>query len=398
MVYVTGLGIATNLGIGRQENKNNYLSASANFSTCKFLQTRHTFPVAEVPISNPAILKHFNIQSDFFSRTSLLGLLALEEAISYLPANFRQKRIAFVNSSTTGNMAEIEDVYMDVINSDTINPAYYPKVKAVDCADVAYKLADFFQLDEAYIMNISTACSSSSNAIHLGKRLIQSKQYDIVICGGTDALSKFTLNGFYSLKNVDTQLSKPFDENRNGLNLGEGAGYLILESKESMQERGAKIIACLAGSANINEAHHPSAPSPNGEGAYKTMNSALKDAEILPKDIVYINAHGTATLGNDGAEIIAIENLFGTSNYPYFNSTKTLTGHTLAASGVIESILSIFSMEDNIILPNLRFEQGIQGVNILPTLDYIRNIDIPFVLNNSFGFGGSNVSIVLKKA
>lgn len=396
MVQVTGLGIVTGLGLGSAQNKKNYLAASPNFGICNYLQTRHTFPVSEVPLDNDAIKKHFNINGVFFSRTALLGLLALEEALSYLPKDFRKKKVAFVNSSTTGNMAEIENLYMDVISNATIPPQYINSVQAVDCADVAYKLADFFQLN-CFVMNISTACSSSSNTILVGKRLIESNQFDYVICGGTDALSKFTLNGFYSLKNIDNELSKPFDANRNGLNLGEGAAYIVLESKEHAENRSAHNFCSIIGGANVNEAHHPSAPSPDGSGAYKTMLKAINNAAIVPDDIVYINAHGTATLGNDGAEITAIQNLFSIEKCPHFNSTKTLTGHTLAASGVIETILTIFSMEEKVLIPNFRFQTNIEGISIQPIKEFISGINIPYAINNSFGFGGSNVCLVLKK-
>ncbi len=396
MVYITGLGIVSGLGIGYIANKENYLKANGRFQSAQYLQTRHTFPVAEVPQSNDAIRTKFNISNPYVSRTTLLAMLALEETLSYLPQDYDKSRIAFVNSSTTGPMAEIERTYNEIVSQDFMPDQYKESYTGVDCTEVTYKLAKHFDLD-VYMMNISTACSSSSNTIHVGKRLIESGLYDLVICGGADSLAKFTLNGFNSLKNIDMSLSKPFDANRNGLNLGEGAAYLLLESATSVEKRNAQHFGIVLGTANTNEAHHPSAPSPDGSGAHQTMKAAIDNANLEIEAIQYINAHGTATHGNDGAEIIAIQNLFGVHNTPYFNSTKTLTGHTLAASGVIETILTLISMESNTLIPNLRFETDIEGVLIRPLTQFVYNRPITYALNNSFGFGGSNVSIVLKK-
>jgi 3-oxoacyl-[acyl-carrier-protein] synthase-1 len=216
------------------------------------------------------------------------------------------------------------------------------------------------------------------------------------ICGGCDALSRFTLNGFHSLKNVDKQPCRPFDNTRFGLNLGEAAGYLLLETEKSAKERGAEILAVLSGYGNTNDAYHPTAPSPNGDGAYNTMQLALSKAGLLPQDISYINAHGTATINNDAAEGKAIERLFE-NNIPLFSSTKPYTGHTLAAAGSIEAIFSIWALQQQKAWPNLNFTTPMEDVSVRPATT-LTDAAINHVISNSFGFGGNNVSLLFSKA
>ena len=167
----------------------------------------------------------------------------------------------------------------------------------------------------------------------------------------------------------------------------------MLESESSAIARGAKILAVLSGYANTNDAYHPTAPSPYGEGAYNTMQQAIQMAGLQPNDIDYINAHGTATLNNDLAEGRAIQKLFA-DKMPYFSSTKPFTGHTLAAAGVIESIFSMWSMQEQTVYPNLNFETQMEELTISPVTSLIDGVSLKHVLSNSFGFGGNNVSLV----
>ena len=234
----------------------------------------------------------------------------------------------------------------------------------------------------------------------IGSRLIKSRQVDRVIVGGADALSKFTLNGFKSLMILDSNHCKPFDKNRKGLNLGEGAGYLLIESKESALKRGAKIYAKLSGYSNVNEAYHQTASSPNGDGAYFAMKKAIAFAGLKESDIQYINAHGTGTVNNDNSESLAINRVFANeqeSNSVIFSSTKAFTGHTLASAGGIEAIISIMCINNRFIPANLNFKDKIEGAILTPTVDSISNIAIKNVLSNSFGFGGNNTSMLFSK-
>ncbi len=312
MVLITGLGMVTALGNSVPENLDALLSGKQAIAYPQLLQTRHhkELPVGEVALSNEALCQALGLERTGNSRTTLLGIYALKEALAGLPPEQRAgKRIAFINASTVGGMSDVEEMYSDMI-SDARTGAFSGYIDAVDCADCTQRTAAYFGL-KGFQTTISTACSSAANALQMGGRMIENDEADIAICGGTDALTRFTLNGFNALKNIDRNLSKPFDQHRNGLNLGEGAAYLVLESEASAQQRGARAIAALAGYGNTNEAHHPTAPSPDGAGAYRTMAEALAVAGIQPGDIDYINAHGTATQGNDLSEGAAIENLFG---------------------------------------------------------------------------------------
>lgn len=398
MVLVTGMGMITTIGNTVSENLNALLEEKQCLGHPEILNTRHQHDVVvgEIRMTNGELEKALDIDTTGFSRTTLLGMYALREALEHFPEEQRiSKRIAFINATTVGGMSDVENLYFDMISPATEGP-FLSYIDSLDCADCTQRIAEYFGL-KGFQSTISTACSSSANAIQLGARMIEQGETDIAICGGTDALTRFTLNGFNALKNVDKNLTRPFDQNRNGLNLGEGAAYLILESAASAKERGATGIAAVAGYGNTNEAHHPTAPSPDGAGARRTMEEALTVAGIRKEDISYINAHGTATLGNDLSEGNAIESLFGKDDHPYFSSTKAYTGHTLAASGALEAIYCCLAIQHSFIPPNLRFETPMEDIHIVPQKDLLRNIPVQYALSNSFGFGGNNVSLILKK-
>jgi 3-oxoacyl-[acyl-carrier-protein] synthase-1 len=230
----------------------------------------------------------------------------------------------------------------------------------------------------------------------LGARLIKNNILDRVIVGGVDALTTFTLNGFNSLMILDRQPCRPFDETRSGLNLGEGAGFLVLESERILEKKDKKIYCEVKGYGNACDAFHQTASSPEGDGAKLAMLKALETARLSPADISYINAHGTGTPNNDLSEGKAIENVFG-SSAPFFSSTKSFTGHTLGASGAIEAVLSVLAIEHNLIFPNLNFSKQMNELKIAPVNRLMKNIEVKNVLSNSFGFGGNNTSLIFSK-
>lgn len=398
MVLISGIGMITNLGNTVSENLKAIFEEKQALGYPEILQTRHKneVMVGEINKTNVRLATELDVTAEGFSRTTLLGIYALKEALKGLSPEFlSRKRVAFVNATTVGGMSDVENLYVDMI-SPALEGNFLNYIDSLDCADCTQRIADYFHL-KGFQCTISTACSSSANAIQLGARMIENDEADIAICGGTDALTRFTLNGFNALKNIDKNLTRPFDQNRNGLNLGEGAAYLVLESAASVGEREATAIAALAGYGNTNEAHHPTAPSPDGAGALLTMQEALSVAGIEASAIDYINAHGTATLGNDLSEGTAIEKLFGKENHPYFSSTKAFTGHTLAASGAVEAIICCLAIQHEFIPPNLRFETAMEDIGIVPQKTLLRNTPVQYALSNSFGFGGNNVSLILKK-
>lgn len=219
--------------------------------------------------------------------------------------------------------------------------------------------------------------------------MIKAGLLDRAIVGGTDCLSKFTINGFNALMIYSDSHCRPFDEHRNGLNLGEAAAYLVLESPELVKQRTQTPIAYLTGYGNANDAFHQTASSDDGEGAYLAMKQALKVAHLDAADVDYINAHGTATPNNDLAEGQALLRTYGSVEaVPAFSSTKAFTGHTLAAAGAIEAVISILALQHQVVFPNLNFSQPITTLGIVPQTQLLPK-KIDHVLSNSFGFGGN---------
>src|SRR5690606_177580 len=230
------------------------------------------------------------------------------------------KDTGFISGSSVGGMDMTEKYYKEFKGSEENRrfiQAQHPGFTTTQIADhIGFK---------GFVTTPSTACSSSAKASMLGAILIQAGKVKRVVVGGTDCLTKFTLNGFNSLMILSSERCKPFDENRNGLNLGEGAAYLVLEDEEIL--KGKKVLGRITGYGNSNDAYHQTASSETGEGAYLAMNEALKSADISSEEIDYINAHGTATKNNDLSESRALQRIFG-KIVPEFSSTKSYTGHS----------------------------------------------------------------------
>lgn len=326
------------------------------------------------------------------TRTSLMGILAARNSISdakIIPD--KSLRIGFISGTTVGGMEKSEQFYRDFLENDTCNDY----IKIHDCGACTEVIADYFG-GFSYVSTISTACSSSANAIVLGSNLIRLGLMDCVVAGGTECLTKFHLNGFKTLMILDKGNCRPFDAARAGLNLGEGAAYLVLESDESANARNADVLCKVSGYGNACDAYHQTASSPDGKGATLAMQNALVMSGLKPSDINYINAHGTGTINNDESEGTAIMNVFGNC-IPPVSSTKAYTGHTTSASGSVEAVISILAMNEGFLPPNLNFKNPIEKLSFAPVRELIRNVKIDHVLSNSFGFGGNNTSIVFSK-
>lgn len=397
-IVITSTGIVSALGVGTSANQKALKDKKAGLRHPAILQTKHAdeFIVGEVLHSNEELASMLNLPSvSAYTRTTLLALIAMQELMNdENQALLKDAKLALVNANTVGGMCSVEDYYLEFI-SDKEEGDFVQYIDTLDCAESTMHLSQHFNL-KPLKATISTACSSSANAIILGARLIQAGLADKAVCGGCDALSRFTLNGFHSLKNVDKDPCRPFDKDRFGLNLGEGAGYVLLEKEEDAIARRANVLAVLSGYSNTNDAYHPTAPSPDGDGAFNTMQQALKKAKLQPEQIDYVNAHGTATLNNDAAEGKAIERLFSNANIS-FSSTKPYTGHTLAAAGVIEAIFSIWSLQNGVAYPNLNYNTPMEEISLQPNTEFVEK-EINHCLSNSFGFGGNNVSLVFSKA
>ena len=253
-------------------------------------------------------------------------------------------------------------------------------------------------------ISVVTACATGAHSIGEAARMIQYGDADIMVCGGTEgAVSRIALAGFSAMKALSTRndnptaASRPWDKNRDGFIMAEGAGVLVLEEYEHAVARGAKIYAEVAGYGMSADAYHITAPAPNGEGGKRAMVSALKDAGLNPADVDYVNAHGTSTGLGDVGELAAVQDLFAGTDV-CMSSTKSMTGHLLGAAGAVEAIFCVLAIRDGIVPPTINLdepEDAVGDFDLVPHVAKKRKVDV--AVSNSFGFGGTNASIVLKK-
>ncbi len=387
-IYVTGLGVVSAIGLSVKENLDALRKHRHGMGRITLFATELDAPVAEVKRSNDELKQLLKLDSKrTYSRTTLLGLLAAREAASDAGIDVRCLRIGLISSTSVGGMDRSEQFY-EAFKKDN-SRGRLRDVIAHDCGASTEQIAANLGI-QGMVTTISTACSSAANAIMFGARLIRQGRLDAAIVGGTDALCRFTLNGFQALMILDKEHCRPFDDSRAGLNLGEGAGYLVLQSECSLQ----RAPYCrLSGWANTNEAYHQTGSSPEGDGAYLSMTQALASAHIAPQEVGYINVHGTGTPSNDASEGRAIQRLFG-NDVPPFSSVKPFIGHTLGASEGIEAVYSALSAQKGYVYPNLNFTHPIEELGLLPVTALQENLPLRHILSNSFGFGGNNSSLV----
>lgn len=389
------MGIVSALGCGVESTADALLCSRSGIGRMRFLQTRHTeLPVGEVPYSDDQMREMLGIAPDFaITRTSLLGRIALREAVQMaVLTKIGNRRVAFVSGTTVGGMEKSEQFYRDFLENDKRNEY----IALHDCGACTDMIAKDFPGRISFQTTISTACSSAANAAILGAGLLKTGRADIVIAGGTECLSKFHLDGFNTLMILDSQPCRPFDKNRQGLNLGEGAAYVVMEMADGAAARQAKPLCRLSGYANRCDAFHQTASSPEGEGAYLAMMAALQDAGLQPVDIDYVNAHGTGTPNNDESEGHAMMRVFG-NRMPWVSSTKGFTGHTTSAAGGVENVISILALTRGFVPANLNFSEKIDSLDFTPTTEVKTHVNLNHILTNSFGFGGNDSSCIFSK-
>ncbi len=394
-VHITGMGVVSALGRGVDANLAALLEERTGIGPIKLLETRHKgiIPVAEVPVDHAALGRSL-APADMhgWTRTALLGLCAVREAVAHAGVDPRGVRTGFVSATTAGGIDRSEAIY-DRFFEDDPPEEVRQYIGTNDPGEHAERIARELGMG-GMVTTISTACTSSANAIGLGARLIRAGVCDVVIAGGADALNKYTINGFNSLMILDHRPCRPFDQTRAGLNLGEAAAYVVLESAAHLVRRGARSLARVTGFANSNEAYHATASSPMGEGALMAMNGALRSAALNPAAISHVNTHGTGTMNNDASEGAAMRQLFG-DRVPAFTSTKSFTGHTLGAAGAVEAIYSVLAMHHGAHFATLRSVTPMEGTGLVPVQRTTRGHAITHVLSNSFGFGGNNTALVI---
>jgi 3-oxoacyl-(acyl-carrier-protein) synthase len=394
-IYIAGAGVISAIGNNVEACLNALENGQAGMNNITYLKTVHAneLPVAEVKLSNDELAVKAGLSSKI-SRTALLSSIAAQEALNDAAIeNISNIRTGFISANTVGGIDKTEHFYQAYFKEN--KPGDLHDVMHHECGSITELVADHLHIN-AYTTTISTACSSSSSSIMFAARLIKAGMLDVAVAGGVDALTKFTLNGFNTLLILDTAYCKPFDENRNGLNLGEGGGYVVLVSEKIASQLKKEMYCELKGYANANDAYHQTASSPEGKGPYLAMQEALQKANLRPKDIDYINLHGTGTQNNDEAEGSAIEKLFNPT-YPKMSSTKSFTGHTLGASGGIEAVFSALSVKHRLVYPNLRLQTPIKEFPFSAEKKLLKDQRINHVLSNSFGFGGNCTSLIFSK-
>ena len=402
-IVITGCGIVSAIGIGKGETLDALRKGHTGIAPLRYLHTVHRdLPVGEVKLSDDELKQRLGIATEPTTRTALLGMLALDEALDEAglkaPGTGSVRRsipgnplVALVCGTTVGGMDKTEQYYRDYLTNDSRNDY----ILTHDCGATTTLMARRFPGLFSLCTSVSTACSSAANAVITGANLLRSGQADIAVVGGAECLTKYHLNGFRTLMILDHEPCRPFDATRAGLNLGEGAAFLVLETVECALRRCAALQAQLTGYGNACDAYHQTASSDEGKGAFLAMTKALAAACLQPSDIGYVNAHGTGTPNNDLSESRALQRLFG-STLPPVSSTKGMTGHTTSASGSIEAVISVMALQHQLVPVNYGWRQPMAG-GILPAMHSVPPRPIEHVMCNALGFGGNDSSLIFSQ-
>lgn len=388
-IAITGIGIVSALGIGKEATLDALLREQSGIAAPVILATKHKeCPVGEVRLSDEALKERLGLTKDaLLPRTSLLGLAAAREALADAKVSDTHA-VPFINGTTVGGMDMTEQRWRErEAHAETIVTHH---TAGASTEAIAGQIGPF-----ALQQTISTACSSALNAVMTGCNMLRTGTCTQVLAGGAESLSLFHFNGFRALQILSDDVCRPFAATRKGLNLGEGAAYVVLESEESAVSRGATIYGYIAGYGNACDAYHQTASSDNGEGAFRAMQQALLMAHVQPSAVDYINAHGTATPNNDSTEYAAMERLFG-KQLPAYSSTKAFTGHATSAAGSIELVISLLAMQHGFIPASMHIDAPMPDTTI--PVQHTLHKDLRFVLCNSFGFGGNDSSMLLSKS
>jgi 3-oxoacyl-(acyl-carrier-protein) synthase len=392
-IFITGMGVISAIGNSVAENHQSLKDAACGINKAfDLFPTKYAglLPFGQVHTGNEDLKKLLQVTEPGVTRTSLLALHALKEALAdsgIAKELIRSFDTALIGANTVGGMCLTDELYNDA-NKKTEGSDY---LSSYDCASVNLFLQRHYHVN-GIINTINTACSSSANAIMYGAMLIKNGYAKRAIVGGTDSLAKFTINGFNALHILSNEICTPFDEGRKGLNLGEGAAFLVMEKEEDI--KGRKVYAELTGYCNANDAFHPSSLSDEGDGPFLSMQGALQIANLTADNIDFINAHGTGTENNDEVESRAMIRLF--DEPPAFASSKGNIGHTLGASGAIEAVYSILSLVHQEVYANLHFKNTIPATGLTPVQSYTK-MPVNHVMSNSFGFGGNCSSLIFSK-
>lgn len=406
-IVITGMGALTPIG----NNVGETLDALRR-GTCGIAPITH-FDTADRKVKVAGEVKNLNLEN-YFSKKELrrmdrfvaFALIAAEEAMQDAglaeDKTWDRERCGTIVSTGVGGLGTIEAEHIKGGEKgfDRVSPYFVPgAISNIAAARIAirYGLTGMCSC-------VVTACAGGTNAVGDGFRMIRDGYADLMLCGGSEScITEFGIGGFTALKALSEtedplRASIPFDKERNGFVMGEGAGILVLEELSHAKARGARIYGEIVGYGANCDAVHVTAPSPDGSGAARCMELALADAGISPEQISYINAHGTSTHLNDSCETLAVKKTFGEHAYRLMmSSTKSMTGHLLGASGAIEAVITALAIREGYIPPTINYRLRDEACDLDIVANEGRNVDITYAMSNSLGFGGHNASLIIRK-
>lgn len=406
-IVITGMGAVTPIG-----NTVNETFAALRQGVCGIAPITH-FDTGDRKVKVAGEAKNLNLE-DYFPKKEIrrmdrfvaFALIAAREAMkdAGLDNNndWNKERCGTIVSTGVGGLGSIETEHTkgEIKGFDRVSPYFVPGgISNIAAARIAieYGLTGMCSC-------VVTACAGGTNAVGDSFRMIRDGYTDVMVCGGSEScITEFGIGGFTALKALSEtedpmRASIPFDKERNGFVMGEGAGILVLEELEHAKARGASIYGEIAGYGANCDAYHVTAPSPDGSGAARCMELAMADAGITPEKIAYINAHGTSTPLNDSAETMAVKKAFGEHACRLMmSSTKSMTGHLLGASGAIEAIITTLAVKEGYVPPTINYQVPDENCDLDIVANEGRNADITYAMSNSLGFGGHNASLVIKK-
>jgi 3-oxoacyl-[acyl-carrier-protein] synthase II len=406
-VVITGLGVVSPVGTGTDKFWTSLINGKSGISPITHFDASQFDCRISGKVTDYDPLNYFSSkEARHLASFTQFAVVATREAIAQARLDLKNidlDRMSILIGSGIGSMRSMEVEYQKLIEHgpSKISPFFIPRI-------IINEAAGQVSIDTGArgpATCVVTACATATNAIGDAFRLLQYGEADVVVAGGTEsATTVLGVGGFCALKALSknndnpTQASRPFDLNRDGFIMAEGAGVAVLETLEHAKARKAPILAELVGYGRTSDAYHVTAPEPSGNGAARAMTLAMKDAGVNPEEISYINAHGTSTKLNDKVETLAIKTAMGGHAYKIpISSTKSMTGHLLGAAGGIEFAISVLAIKDNIVPPTINYETPDPDCD----LDYVpnqsRKTPVHIVMSNSLGFGGHNASLIVRR-
>lgn len=384
-IYIHACGFHSALGANHDEIHQRLQSGAGSnmVEALDVLNDGQPTIVGRVEGELPSIRAPFEAYNSRNNRLALSALSQIESEIEQAKAKYGHERIAVVIGTSTSGISDGELAFTEKLENEQFPQSFHYSKQ--ELGNISEFVSHYYDLQGPNYA-ISTACSSSGRVFLSAKRLLNSGMVDAVIVGGVDTLCKLTLNGFHGLEALSTKHCQPFSAQRKGINIGEAAAFMLL-SKETPKQPSVALLGC----GDSSDAHHISAPHPEGNGAEQAMLKALSDAELKPEQIGYVNAHGTATPLNDSMESKAISRVF--PNKVPVSSTKPLTGHTLGAASAVEAAIAWHILNFDLSLPLQKCQDKAEDIDI-DLVDCCQKLKSKNILSNSFAFGGNNISLI----